>query len=104
VNPIIFSKAMLCILEANQLSSKIADEVLKYKEGQPHSFGGLGSGFHRVGFRLEAITYDTPPERFNWSQEEKAALQKLVALAGKSDDAEVAVAASKVQHLFFPEG
>jgi hypothetical protein len=104
VNNIIFAKAMLCILEANQLSSKVADEILKYKEGQSHSFGGLGSGFHRIGFRLEAIAEDTPPERFNWSQEEKAALQKLVTLAGKSDDAEIVVAASKVQHLFFLEG
>jgi hypothetical protein len=57
-----FQKAILCILEANQLSSKIADEILKYREGQPHSFGGLSDGFRRIADRLEALARETPAE------------------------------------------
>lgn len=98
-----FRKAMLCILEANQLSSKVADEVLRYRKGQPSSFGGLASGFNRIAQRLEALEGDVIPEKFNWSMEEKQALQELLKVALPSQDPLLSVPASKVKSLFFPE-
>jgi hypothetical protein len=98
-----FRKALLCVLECNQLSSKIIDEMLKTRGQEvPSAMGGLASGFFRIASRVEALATGKDPERLGWSTEEKEALSSL--LSSIKDAGQGSDQSRKVEYLFFPEG
>jgi len=56
------SYALLCILEAGQLTGKIGQALLVPPGAGSPPWGGLASGFRRIAARLEVIGTDKTPD------------------------------------------